>query len=607
MKRTSPQIGLKSELKHSQTQMELHIDTRHEFAEFLLEPSERRLSRNGVPVDLRGKPFDLLVFLVRNQGRLVERDALLNAIWGGTNVGDHSLTVAINTIRKALDPGANERFIQTVAGKGYRFVQAIQSIEGGLGFVEPKSEPPEVQAVETRTRYSFLFAGAATVIVVVLATAMCMHSRTPRSKSRELYTSALALEQAGDDGLASASLAEAIRLDPNNLAAVLRAGWLLYQDDQSERAIKVLDRSLAERNIPDVVRLEAEGLRAMAAEDFETAQNKLDLAQRRGATDVEWFEWMIEIQFQRTQLDNAGPFISQCLKLNPANATCNSDQLELMIRRTDFEGALKAYPEASKTTNGNPWLDKLEGFAYLGLGRYQDAKIQFEKLSRFGKNRASDVQFRAATEGLAQVALLNERYSDAADSIENAMTISSSASEKTEYLLYLAGINALSGKPSRAIDDVKLAIPNLRTDEQRSIALRMLVLAGDTKLGRELLETRLASPHALSRRLLAAKELLLGLEAFRNSTDYDDAISHLSKAQGLDSDPAISFILAGIEMQHDDWEMAAKTLKSIRDDKGDILLDSFASLVPIAERNLLICAQHGVPVGHEQPSREKSR
>lgn len=98
-----------------------------EFGGFLLDAKEKVLLRNGAPIPLTPKAFQLLQILVKNHGHLVEREALINAVWGDSFVEEGNLTFTIGMLRKALaDTKQNPRFIETVPKRGYRFVAKVE-------------------------------------------------------------------------------------------------------------------------------------------------------------------------------------------------------------------------------------------------------------------------------------------------------------------------------------------------------------------------------------------------------------------------------------------------------------------------------------------------
>jgi len=76
------------------------------FGPFRAEPGEGRLLREGRPVALTPKAFDVLVLLLSRQGRLITREELLSNLWPDTFVEESNLTGVIWAVRKALGPHA---------------------------------------------------------------------------------------------------------------------------------------------------------------------------------------------------------------------------------------------------------------------------------------------------------------------------------------------------------------------------------------------------------------------------------------------------------------------------------------------------------------------
>jgi len=95
----------------------------YEFGRFRLKIAERVLLREGEPVPLTPKVFDILVTLVENGGQVVAKDDLMKRVWPNTFVEEGNLTQNISLLRKALgeSPGGVQ-FIETVPRRGYRFV-----------------------------------------------------------------------------------------------------------------------------------------------------------------------------------------------------------------------------------------------------------------------------------------------------------------------------------------------------------------------------------------------------------------------------------------------------------------------------------------------------
>ncbi len=96
------------------------------FAPFRLDVRAERLWRDTDVVQLTAKAFGVLRYLVEHAGRLVTKDALFTALWPETTVSEAALTVYISEIRRALgETTQRPQFLETVRGRGYRFVAPV--------------------------------------------------------------------------------------------------------------------------------------------------------------------------------------------------------------------------------------------------------------------------------------------------------------------------------------------------------------------------------------------------------------------------------------------------------------------------------------------------
>jgi WD40 repeat protein/DNA-binding winged helix-turn-helix (wHTH) protein len=96
------------------------------FGGFRLDPVRRTLMRRGQEVALTARLFDTLLYLVQNPERLVTREEIETAVWGGRVVEEGNLQKAVSSLRKALlaEDGAAS-FVATVPGRGYRFAVPV--------------------------------------------------------------------------------------------------------------------------------------------------------------------------------------------------------------------------------------------------------------------------------------------------------------------------------------------------------------------------------------------------------------------------------------------------------------------------------------------------
>jgi DNA-binding winged helix-turn-helix (wHTH) protein len=100
---------------------------RYRFDDVEIDLRGFRLFKAGKAVAVEPKALNLLVFLVGNPERLVERRELIQAVWGDAFVTDHVLNRAIGQLRKLLaDDSKVPRYIETVPTRGYRFIANVE-------------------------------------------------------------------------------------------------------------------------------------------------------------------------------------------------------------------------------------------------------------------------------------------------------------------------------------------------------------------------------------------------------------------------------------------------------------------------------------------------
>ena len=102
----------------------------YDFAGFRLDAQNRLLWREGKTVSLTLKEFEVLLFLVENAERVVEKEDLLETIWGDTFVEEATLARNISRLRKKLEAAGNsETIIETLPKRGYRLLPDVTRVE----------------------------------------------------------------------------------------------------------------------------------------------------------------------------------------------------------------------------------------------------------------------------------------------------------------------------------------------------------------------------------------------------------------------------------------------------------------------------------------------
>ena len=120
--------------------------------DFALDLRPRRLRRSSHVLKLERIPLEILVLLLERRGEIVSRDEIVARVWGNDVFldTDNSIRGAIRKVRQALkDDPETPRFIQTVTGRGYRFIAPIISPEEERTTEPPK---PEASVVPTGTQ-----------------------------------------------------------------------------------------------------------------------------------------------------------------------------------------------------------------------------------------------------------------------------------------------------------------------------------------------------------------------------------------------------------------------------------------------------------------------
>ena len=174
-----------------------------QFGEFTLDIGERVLLRNGRPVPLTPKAFDVLAVLAARPGRLVTKDELLNEVWPNAIVEESNLAYHVFALRKALGETDGERFVETVPRHGYRFVAPLKEAsasadEGGrerrVDASEEDAAPPPAAGAVSQSRLSpalasrsalLWFAGGAAAAATAAAVMMFLYTAPKPARTAE--------------------------------------------------------------------------------------------------------------------------------------------------------------------------------------------------------------------------------------------------------------------------------------------------------------------------------------------------------------------------------------------------------------------------------------
>jgi TolB-like protein/DNA-binding winged helix-turn-helix (wHTH) protein/tetratricopeptide (TPR) repeat protein len=202
----------------SPPQAECHLDTLAtidalQFERFRLDRRGGGLSRLddcGVwrPVPVGSRALDVLCVLAERQGDLVSRDEIIRAVWPNVTVEEHNLVVQISALRRVLDTNrAQGSCIQTVPGRGYRFVVPVTRLGAGSTSTTLSTPPAEAgpvapypTRVSRRIRIIAGVAGAVLLVVAVAATGWHFHASRGDSPAPRLSLAVLPFDNLSGDG-----------------------------------------------------------------------------------------------------------------------------------------------------------------------------------------------------------------------------------------------------------------------------------------------------------------------------------------------------------------------------------------------------------------------
>jgi DNA-binding winged helix-turn-helix (wHTH) protein/Tol biopolymer transport system component len=155
------------------------------FAHVEVREREFLLIKAGEHIAVEPKAFRVLLFLLRNPGRLITKDEIVESVWNDSAVSDNSLTRSIAQLRRVLGDDSREPlYILTVPTVGYRFLCEVKTEDDGFGStmaantVIPESENGPEPALETHSRM-LLFAGLAAAALLLMMAGFLVRRAIP--------------------------------------------------------------------------------------------------------------------------------------------------------------------------------------------------------------------------------------------------------------------------------------------------------------------------------------------------------------------------------------------------------------------------------------------
>jgi DNA-binding winged helix-turn-helix (wHTH) protein len=551
----------------------------YRFGPFQLEPEEFALTRSGKPVQLSGKAFQILVFLVENHGHLILKEKIIRHIWPDSHVSDGSLDVNLNTIRNAL----KENYIENVPRQGYRFTAPVaEAIEGEEPLDHKKSRKQSARW------------GIAILSLILLPLAFYFSFSTKIRRDElsarpgaVLYEKALKYELAGDDEQALTTLDQALLADPSYGEACVRAAYLSYELEDMSRASAYLKRCADMTTEGTSLRLKSQALNEFLADNSIQSMELYQLLVDRYPNDPDAQYRFAEVATDLDRVQEADKAVARCLKIDPINPYCHFQKMYVQLKQNRFNDVIAGYQALPVELRAYPWFDEPLGVAFIGKDQITQARESFERLARAHGTLHGTSHFTVGKEWLADVLLYQGHVREATRRIQQMMETRDNASSAGSYLVYLGRIYALIGDRRQAIGFASQVSTSPADAGDITSAAVVLASVGDAEGSVRLLKLRSSKTTApLSP---ANDHLIRGLLAATKGS-YPDAIEEISLAHDLHPwDEEATYWLGMTYFWSGDYKTALEMFESLQALKGTILLDDAPLLIGLISRRIAEC------------------
>jgi TolB-like protein/DNA-binding winged helix-turn-helix (wHTH) protein/Tfp pilus assembly protein PilF len=229
-----------------------------QFGPFCLDPQQRVLLRDGKPIALTSKAFEILTLLVENHGRALSKEEMMRQVWPDSFVDESNLTQHIFHLRKMLgDTQEGRAYIETLPRHGYRFVEAVQQLpatraEAAVPTADTSQGPAAVPNTRP-TRLRWVIGITAGFLLAVFTLVYVERGRIwapPAASGRKVMLAVLAFENLSGDpqqeylsnGLTEELITQLGSLDPNRLGVIARTSAMQYKG--SHKDVRQISREL---------------------------------------------------------------------------------------------------------------------------------------------------------------------------------------------------------------------------------------------------------------------------------------------------------------------------------------------------------------------------
>ena len=377
------------------------------FGDFEVDVESHELRRFGRKLRLQEKSFLVLQELLKNPGRVVNREELAAALWPGEYVdAEHGLNTAVRRLREALGDSAEEaRYVETLPKLGYRFIGAVEARTEPIDRPEAALSPAPIAtpATASEARVRWLRRGAVVGAAILAAVAVSVVTARSRSTGTETTGTEPAVPAAQTDPVeellararylrnhkrlpeAKQFVEEALKLDPKNADALAGLALSFLAEGDYEQSREAARRALElDPNAWEAHR--ALGNLARRAGDFAGAERHYRRAVDSNPNDYKTRNRFARHLLECGRLDEAKEQILETRRLAPDDPDVQNIWMQHALLSGDYESAIQQgeiwIAIWGKQLEG-PSVDSVRdmlGMAYVGARRHEEAIAQFRAI-----------------------------------------------------------------------------------------------------------------------------------------------------------------------------------------------------------------------------------
>ncbi len=450
------------------------------FEDFELDPRAYQMRRSGRTLKLERIPMEVLLLLVERRGQLVTREEIIEKFWGKDVFldTDNAINTAIRKIRQVLkDDPEQPRFVQTITGKGYRFIAPVTV--AGIKTGVPERETDSARAAKTeelgtatylRKRWMLVVAATVAVLALPLAGYFYFH-RAPKLTDKDTIVLADFANSTGDpvfDDTLRQGLA--LQLEQSPFLS-------LISDERIQQMLKLMAKPAGTRLTPEVSREICERTASAAVLDGSIASLGSEYVLTLRAKDCRGGDVLDQELVQAARKEDVLNALSQIAskfrtRVGESLSTVKSHDTPLAEATTPSLEALKAYSAgwqvsfSSGSATSVPFfqraieIDPDFASAYAALGRmYGDIGESALSAKNIGKayelrDRASDQErFFISLNYDLQVTGNLEKAQQTCD-----LWIQAYPRAWMPHALLSGGVYPQLGKYGKSVEEAKIAI-----------------------------------------------------------------------------------------------------------------------------------------------------